>query len=198
MSVATAVLSQGATWAVFSGVLGTAWLIFFPRLVARVNADVEVALASSNKRKQVISRPYVLAISAYAVVGVWFYMLVALIFCYLFAAWCLVLFRLLPMPIRFPTAPGVMVLLNPVSLFECVSSRHMATHAIIAAACIALALCPMVLYIQDQDLIVAGDGIAPAARSKIYRVVTLVMVIMMFMYGVYAVSMIAQSFAPRT
>lgn len=112
---------------------------------------------------------FVLSLCASTAVGVWARLLLMALAVYVGCTVLLLFVRFLPIDVRLGP---VMAVLDPSVLLQCLAPQHLAAHAAVLVACLAVPILPAVLWLQ------AADMRAPrAARAKVMRLLVAVPVV---------------------
>lgn len=163
------------TWSMLAGAVYLAWESAMGKVFARLDDEQATALS----RGKGVTRPFLCALVMYALTVVWFRVMFMLAMVYLVTAVALMSANFIPNLMLVQT---IIAVLNPNVVLHCISSEHLAFHAVCAIICCLFPLVPIFGYIKDAD-IQAGNH--SRARAKFSRIIMAVAVVMMVSYVVY-------------
>lgn len=165
---------QTYTWAIFIFVMLLAWERAIGRLIDRMNDETEAMLLGEVP----LRRTFLVALVIYAIVAVWFKMIVLMIIGY-------VLCSLVSMTAHYAiskTVERIMVWAsNPAYIFDSVSTNNIPFHAVVGVGAASSASIAILMYIRNEDL-----SNQDVLRAKMLRVLLCVPSFMFVCYIVYA------------
>jgi hypothetical protein len=166
-------LVQSYTWIIFIGVMLLGWERSIGKIIDRMNDETEAASVGGTP----LRRTFLIALVFYALVAVWFKMIVLMIFGY-------VLCSLVAMTAHYALSvtieKALVWLSNPAYIFDSVSTAHVPFHAVVGLGAAASASVSILLYIRNNDL-----QNQEALRAKMLRVLLCMPSFMFSCYVVY-------------
>jgi hypothetical protein len=165
---------QSYTWVIFLLLLLISWERAMAKLIDRMNDETESAAFGEDP----IRRTFLVALAVYAVVVVWFKMIVLMILGYV---GCSLVAMTAHYAISVYIERALVWMSNPAYIFDSVSTSHIPFHAVVGGGVVMYSTIAILMYIRNEDL--SNKNVI---RAKMLRILMCMPCFMFAVYVVYA------------